>query len=106
MKVDFGQNSLRNRSPIATVPAVYPVPNRRAVPQVALWTGIRPRTIRSAQETGRWTDPSIVPTSQKVAEEFVLDARDKDRALPPFPRDTDGYDEVLRYWRIVGACGK
>jgi hypothetical protein len=82
------------------------VPNRRAVPQVALWTGVRPGEIRSAQETGRWTDPSIVPTSQKVAEQFVLDARDKDRGLPPFPPATDGYDQVLRYWRIVGACGK
>jgi hypothetical protein len=82
------------------------VPNRRAVPQVALWTGIRPGEIRSAQETGRWTNPSIVPTSQRVAEQFVLDARDKDRRLPPFPPAIDGYDQVLRYWRIVGACGK
>ncbi len=69
--------------PLADCPPT--VPNRRAVPQVALWAGIRPRAIRSAQETGRWIDPSIVPTSQKVAEEFVLDARDKDRALPCFP---------------------
>src|SRR3954464_15775465 len=30
------------------------VPNRRAVPQLALWTGIRPADIRSAQETGHW----------------------------------------------------
>jgi hypothetical protein len=86
-------------------PAVT-VPNRRAVPQVALWTGIRPGEIRSAQETGRWTNPSIVPTSQKVAEEFVLDAHDKDRRLPPFPPPRDYYDEALRYWRIVGACGR
>jgi hypothetical protein len=82
------------------------VPNRRAVPQVALWTDIRPGAIRSAQETGRWAGPSIVPTSQKVAEQFVLDARDKDRGLPPFPPATDSYDQVLRYWRIVGACGR
>jgi hypothetical protein len=82
------------------------VPNRRAVPQVALWTGLRPREIRSAQELGRWIAPAIVPTSQAVADQFVLDARDKDRALPPLPPTTDGYDEVLRYWRIVGACGK
>jgi hypothetical protein len=90
--------------PLADCPPT--VPNRRAVPQVALWTGIRPRKIRSAQETGRWIDPSIIPTSQAVADEFILDARDKDRALPPPPPTTDGYDDVLRYWRIVGACGK
>jgi hypothetical protein len=27
------------------------------------------------------------------------------RALP-FPPTTGGYDQVPRYWRIVGACGK
>jgi hypothetical protein len=90
--------------PLADCPPT--VPNRRAVPQVALWAGIAPRAIRSAQETGRWTDPAIVPTSQAAADAFVLDARDKDRALPPSPPTTGGYDEVLRYWRIVGACGK
>jgi hypothetical protein len=90
--------------PLADCPPT--VPNRRAVPQVALWANIRPRAIHSAQEIGRWIDPSIIPTSQAVADEFILDARDKDRALPPPPPATDGYDDVLRYWRIVGACGK
>jgi hypothetical protein len=90
--------------PLADCPPT--VPNRRAVPQVALWAGIQPREIGSAQELGRWEGTSIVPTSQAVADQFVLDARDKDKALPPFPPHLDGYDEVLRYWRIVDACGK
>jgi hypothetical protein len=90
--------------PLADCPPT--VPNRRAVPQVALWAGIPPREIRSAQELGRWEGTSIVPTSQAVADQFVLDARDKNRALPPLPPHDDGYDEALRYWRIVDACGK
>jgi hypothetical protein len=83
------------------------VPNRRAVPQIALWAGIAPRDIRSAQETGRWEGTSIIPTSARVADQFVLDARDKDRTLPvPPPADPGSYDEVLRYWRIDRACGR
>jgi len=82
------------------------VPNRRAVPQIALWAGIPPRDILSAQETGRWKRTSILPSSLAVARLFILDARDKDKALPPFPPHDDGYDESLRYWRIWRACGK
>jgi hypothetical protein len=82
------------------------VPNRRAVPQIALWGGVAPRDIRSAQETGRWEGTSILPTSLAVANQFVLDAHDKERTLPPFPPHGDDYDEVLRYWRIQDACGK
>ena len=81
------------------------VPNRRAVPQLALWTGIRPAEIRSAQETGRWDGASIVPASPRVARQFVLDARDKDRSLPPIPPERS-YDETLRYWGVRGACGQ
>lgn len=81
------------------------VPNRRAVPQIALWGDLRPSEIRSAQEIGRWQGASIVPISPAVADQFVLDARDKDRTLPPFPpRDTS--DTVYRYWRTSDMCGR
>jgi hypothetical protein len=84
---------------------VVTVPNRRAVPQLALWTGIAPRALRSAQELGRWEGTSIVPVSRAVADQFVLDARDKDRSLPP-PPPASARDAVLRYWTIHRACGK
>jgi len=63
----------------------FSVPNRRAVPQIALWTGARPRAVVSAQEAGRYVGLAFVPVSPEVADEFVLDARDKTRALPPAP---------------------
>jgi hypothetical protein len=84
---------------------VVTVPNRRAVPQIALWTGIRPRELRSAQELGRWEGTSIVPVSRAVADQFVLDARDKVRTLPP-PPPASQRDEARRYWAIYRACGK
>ena len=63
--------------------ATVSVPNRRAVPQLALWTDRRPGEILSAQETGRYAGSSFVPASPEVARQFVLDARDQDKALPP-----------------------
>ncbi|HWH94018.1 MAG TPA: hypothetical protein VNT03_09165 [Baekduia sp.] len=84
---------------------VVTVPNRRAVPQLALWAGIRPQDLRSAQETHRWEGASIVPASPQVAQQFVLDARDKDRTLPPIPAPRGGSDRTWRYWGVRGACG-
>jgi hypothetical protein len=78
------------------------VPNRRAVPQIALWTDRRPRTIHSAQEEGRYVGDAFVPVSPQIAGQFVLDARDKDRALPPAPAGTPS--ATGRYWRVYGTC--
>jgi hypothetical protein len=78
------------------------VPNRRAVPQMALWTDRRPRQILSAQERGRYAGASFVPTSPAVADQFVLDARDKDRALPPAP---GGAPQVHgQFWDFFDGC--
>ena len=74
------------------------MPNRRAVPQLALWTDRRPAQIRSAQELHRYVRPAFVPASKAVAAQFVLDARDKDRTLPPPP---PGRPRAAgRYWRL------
>jgi len=86
------------RLPAASCPVT--VPNRRAVPQLALWTNRRPGDIRAAQETGRYAPPAFVPASPEIAAQFVLDARDQDRALPPAPA---GEPEVRgRYWSLYG----
>jgi hypothetical protein len=84
------------------LPCSIQVPNRRAVPQLALWTDRRPREIRSAQELGRYAFPAFIPTSQAVADQFVLDARDKERALPPAPSLAP--DERGRYWLLYNGC--
>ena len=43
------------------------VPNRRAVPQLALWTDRRPTQIRSAQEEHRYGLPAFVPRTRAIA---------------------------------------
>jgi hypothetical protein len=82
--------------------ATVSVPNRRAVPQLALWTDRRPSAIVSAQETGRYVGSAFVPTSPAIADQFVLDARDKDRALPPAPRATPSVSG--RSWSLFDLC--
>ena len=71
------------------------VPNRRAVPQIALWTDRRPSAIRSAQEDRRYGTPAFVPQTPAIADQFVLDARDKDKTLPPAPRATGAVERSL-----------
>jgi hypothetical protein len=80
------------------------LPNRRAVPQMALWMDIRPSHISSAQELGRYprSGPAFAPVSPAVADQFVLDARDKDRALPDPP--SNRLSERGRYWNLYGEC--
>lgn len=56
--------------------------NRRAVPQVALWSGLEPgREVRSAQDDGI-AGQYLQPASAAIAEDFVLDRADRDRRLP------------------------
>jgi hypothetical protein len=95
-------HTISDRYPLAHCGGVT-LPNRRAVPQLALWAGMPPRDIRSAQELGRWEGTSIAPASDAVADQFVLDARDKDRSLPPLP----AHDVEIhrgRYWVVSSAC--
>jgi hypothetical protein len=80
------------------------VPNRRAVPQIALWTDRRPAQIRSAQEEHRYGLPAFIPRSQAIANEFILDASDKDKTLPPAPEDSEGVEG--RYWNLEGPLSQ
>ncbi|MCW3000835.1 MAG: hypothetical protein JWQ20_133 [Conexibacter sp.] len=86
------------------LPCSIQVPNRRAVPQLALWTDRRPRDILSAQELGRYEFPAFIPVSRAVADQFVLDARDKERALPPAPASSLAADARGRYWLLYNGC--
>jgi hypothetical protein len=78
-------NELRDLAPSAPKRCVVSVPNRRAVPQLALWTDRRPAQIRSAQEDGRYSGAAFAPVSPAVAKQFILDQSDEDKALPPAP---------------------
>jgi hypothetical protein len=83
-------------------PAPCPVwvPNRRAVPQLALWTDRRARDIHSAQEEGRYPrgEVAFLPSSPAVARQFVLDASDAKKTLPAPPSATPSVRG--RYWLI------
>jgi hypothetical protein len=94
-------DELRALAPSARC-ATISVPNRRAVPQLALWTDRRPSAIVSAQEAGAYSGSAFVPASPAVAAQFVLDARDKDRALPPAP--TVAPSETGHFWRLYDDC--
>ncbi|HEY6762133.1 MAG TPA: hypothetical protein VI318_21715 [Baekduia sp.] len=78
------------------------VPNRRAVPQMALWTDRRPGAIRSAQEDGHYTGTAFVPVSRAVADQFVLNASDEDKALPAPPPGRPALRG--RYWDVYPGC--
>lgn len=81
------------------------VPNRRAVPLVALWTDRPAASIVTTQDRGvPPTGSYLVPASPEAAEGFVLDARDRDRAIPPPP---PGYRELDRTtkWVLTARCG-
>jgi membrane protein implicated in regulation of membrane protease activity len=79
------------------------LPNRRAVPQVALWTRQDAGRIGSAQTLGRYRGSAFAPASPAVAGQFVLDRRDADRTLPPPPAGRP--DAAGRYWRVWVRCG-
>jgi hypothetical protein len=91
---------------LACEPTAITLPNRRAVPQMALWLDLRPRMISSAQELGRYpvSVDAFSPVSRAVADQFVLDARDKDRTLPPPPSEHHAPTAHGRYWDFYGGC--
>jgi hypothetical protein len=78
-------DELRALAPSAPRRCDVSVPNRRAVPQLALWTDRRPAQIRSAQEDGRYSGAAFAPVSPAVARQFILDTSDKDKRLPRPP---------------------
>lgn len=80
-------------------------PTHRPTPQLAYWTGLRPREIHSA---GLERPPArgafIAATSAEVARLGLLDPRDP---TPAGLRPPPGYREVARNrsWALLEACG-
>jgi hypothetical protein len=63
------------------------VPNRRPIPLLALWLGLDPGVIVDAQEDGLpRTGSYLVPADAKVARDYILDRRDRDRSIARPPR--------------------
>jgi hypothetical protein len=62
----------------------------------------RPRAIVSAQERGSYVGSAFVPASAAIADQFVLDASDEDRALPAAPRGAPAARS--RAWLLFDDC--
>jgi hypothetical protein len=80
------------------------VPNRRPIPLLALWLKLDPATVVDAQSGGvppRGT--YLVPRTPQVARDYILDKRDRDRAVQPPPADlrTVGSNAA---WIAASSC--
>jgi hypothetical protein len=70
----------------APLPRPVAVPNRRPIPLLALWLELDPGALVDAQEDGLPRRGSyLVPATAKVARDYILDRRDRDRRIPPPP---------------------
>jgi hypothetical protein len=79
------------------------VPNHRPVPLLALWLDVDPTQIAVAQEHRPRSGTYVVPSSQRVARQYILDPRDVDPRIPPPP---PGFRPVgaNASWRAFAQC--
>ena len=79
------------------------VPNHRPIPLLALWLDVRPERVVSLQEQAITRGAYARPATERVARDYVLDPRDRDRAIPPPP---PGFTLAAanRSWRVYRAC--
>ncbi|MGI9100010.1 MAG: hypothetical protein ACR2H2_16215 [Solirubrobacteraceae bacterium] len=61
------------------------VPNRRPIPLLALWLQRDPATIADAQAAVPVRGTYVVPHTARVARDYILDRRDRDRSVPRPP---------------------
>jgi hypothetical protein len=80
------------------------VPNRRAVPHLALWTGASASSFVVAQDEPVPPEGIYLrPSSPAVARDFILDRRDLDRMVPPPPPGMPRTDQST-FWTVWGTC--
>jgi hypothetical protein len=79
------------------------VPNHRPVPHVALWTGIPPGEIVSAQLEQPKRGAYIDPASERVLRNFTLDPKDPKTLTATVPT---GFEETASNasWRLYERC--
>jgi hypothetical protein len=79
------------------------VPNHRPVPHIALWTGIPPAQIVSAQLERPTRGVYVDPASARVERNFTLDPHDPRRLTATVP---PGFEPVAANdsWRLYAKC--
>jgi len=96
---------------VASAPLARPiaVANRRPIPLLALWLKTDPGTIVDAQNGVPSRGSYLVPATEQVARDYILDRRDRDRRIP-LPHPGFVLREANASWqlfdrRIVGIGG-
>ncbi len=87
------------------VPCAITVPNRRPIPLLALWLDRPPQAFATAQEAAPARGAYLAPASARVASDYILDPRDRDRTVAPPP---PAFRETARNasWRLLTSdCG-
>ncbi len=79
------------------------VPNHRPVPLLALWLDADPQTIAVAQERPPRSGTYAVPSSRRVARQYILDPRDVDPRIPPAPPRFRRVGANAS-WRVYASC--
>ena len=74
------------------------VPNRRPIPLLALWLKLDPRAIADAQSGLPARGSYLVPATEQVARDYILDRRDRDRRIPE-PRPGFALRDANGAWR-------
>jgi hypothetical protein len=79
------------------------VPNHRPVPLLALWLHVDPNRVVVAQERRPTIGTYVVPSSPRVARQYILDPRDVDPRIPPPPA---GFRPTAANasWRVYARC--
>ena len=87
---------------VAGTPPARPiaVANRRPIPLLALWLQLDPRTIADAQSGLPPRGSYIVPATEQVARDYILDRRDRDRRVPS-PRPGFVLGDANAAWRLL-----
>lgn len=106
---DAIQDDLRSlvRTPDPAIRTSCPpitVPNHRPVPLLALWLDADPLAIGTAQERVPSRGTFVTVTSDAVADDYVLDPRDRTRRIAPPP---EGFrpGRSNGSWRVLRRCG-
>ena len=79
------------------------VPNHRPVPHIALWTGIPPGEIVSAQLEQPHDGSYVDPATPRVERNFTLDPNDPKRLTASVPPGFELRDENAS-WRLYARC--
>jgi hypothetical protein len=79
------------------------VPNHRPVPLLALWLDVDPDRVAVAQEQRPTIGTYVVPSSPRVARQYILDPRDVNPRIPAPPAGF-GLVGANGSWRLFARC--